>query len=193
MLKVLLTILAGALTVAESARADVIHVLDDNGVISIADPGSSRFVTGLLNGPSLNAALTNQGVFTNPTLWGDPIDLFLEDAVQLRYDDNSGSINPSAIEFLIAPNVELSPHTCADLSEDDPFHIGCRPTVSGKIYDAAQLDWSDGTVDIVTFEWIVAVAGAPDPSSIVLLATVIAAAFGLTLWRTRLHPSASTF
>jgi hypothetical protein len=150
------------------AKSDIIWAIQDvNGVLSAQVSGNidSRILSGpgpiggggIIAGPGPGIDYAGFSHFNN--LFGSPIDPF--DAVYIPILLNEASPVQTEIFTFVQ---DLFPSTCAQ------FVISpCIPTQNGTVYPVADILYTDGSVDHVTFTWLV----TPEPNSLLFLITAI--------------------
>jgi hypothetical protein len=93
-------------------------------------------------------------------MFGNPFDPW--DSVRFSFHGNNRS--PTVTEVDYGP-------TTGSPGAFDCVAIGlCTQVENGGLYSVAEIDHSDGTIDTITFRWIV----TPEPTSALLLTTVMA-------------------
>jgi hypothetical protein len=173
---------------SKPARADLIFAITDvNGFVTAsASNTDGRTIEGggrggIIFGPGPGIGYASITHYYN--LFGSPIDPALIQNISILPNPGS-STHPDETEVFssgesASTDSDGNPIACASISF-------CTPTQDDVIYPVADITYADGTVDHVTFEWVV----TPEPASILLLFSVVAlTGFGI---RRKLRQSQST-
>jgi hypothetical protein len=163
------------LFIATCAYADTLTIVESDHIISVLTNSSRYFSAGpghggFLYGPA--PGVYYAGTPTPYSLFAEPGDESIATGIQILFNTAS----PVVSEINVYQDLDLSPGKCSDVSL-------CTPALSGTIYRAMDINYSDGSTDTIFFEWIV----TPEPASLVLLGGAVL--FMLAVAKTRFRSS----